>query len=696
MKKLLSISITVILVLMLIPIGTFTSFAEVYNGSCGENLIWEVDTSTGVLKIKGTGAMYDYDDSNEHQPPWSGFYYTINEIKLSDGLTYIGDYAFWRCSNVNEIVMPNTVTSMGKYVFAYAEDIETVILSENLTTISERAFYECSSPSEISIPEKVTCVEKYAFASMNSLTKIHIPQNVTEIAEGAFMACRNLHDIEIENGIRFISRTAFDGTGYYYSPSNWDGDVLYISNYLVKAKTTVGGHYIVKDNTVGIIEDSFANCKDLVEITLPESLLFIDDDAFYNCKIKIINNYSTLYIDKRRNSSNDIGWYAEVVNWYGKPTGKCGEDLTYIFDPEIDKLTISGTGEMYDYTSFEYGKRIKEIELLNGVTSISDFTFSNFDNLVKITLPNSLTEIGIYAIYGCENLTEIIIPEKVSHIKTAAFSYCNNLEKITVSENNESYYSKDNCIIETKSKTLVLVGKNRVIPKDENIKTIGEFAFAGRVEIEEIVIPDSVTSIEANAFRGCTNLKEITIGSSIQSIGNYVFNECGEDLLLKVNENSYAHNYALQNNFNIYLTYVSAPKEPTLVFKNNTKVILTANSNYQYSLDGVNWQDSNIFNNLNRSTTYQFYQRIKETDSACASERSISLSVTTDSYTTGDLDGNDTITDSDAVHLLFYTFFPDDYPLNQDCDFDGDGLVNDSDAVHLLFYTFFPEDYPIE
>lgn len=64
-------------------------------------------------------------------------------------------------------------------------------------------------------------------------------------------------------------------------------------------------------------------------------------------------------------------------------------------------------------------------------------------------------------------------------------------------------------------------------------------------------------------------------------------------------------------------------------------------------------------------------------------------------YTPGDLDGDDVVTDADAVHLLFYTFFPEDYALNQDCDFDGDGTVNDADAVYLLFYTFFPEDYPV-
>ena len=62
---------------------------------------------------------------------------------------------------------------------------------------------------------------------------------------------------------------------------------------------------------------------------------------------------------------------------------------------------------------------------------------------------------------------------------------------------------------------------------------------------------------------------------------------------------------------------------------------------------------------------------------------------------TGDLNADGAVSDQDAVYLLFYTFFPDDYPVNQPVDLNGDGAVNDQDAVYLLFYTFFPEDYPL-
>ena len=139
------------------------------------------------------------------------------------------------------------------------------------------------------------------------------------------------------------------------------------------------------------------------------------------------------------------------------------------------------------------------------------------------------------------------------------------------------------------------------------------------------------------------------------------------------------------------------PKVPTLSAKTKNSVALTGVIGYEYSKDGIHWQDSPTFTGLQADTEYYFYQRVKETDTHYASSSSAALVVKTNAeYIVGDLNEDDSITDADAIYLLMQTFFPGDYPVEQDCDFNGDGAVTDADAIYLLMYTFFPSDYPIE
>lgn len=142
-----------------------------------------------------------------------------------------------------------------------------------------------------------------------------------------------------------------------------------------------------------------------------------------------------------------------------------------------------------------------------------------------------------------------------------------------------------------------------------------------------------------------------------------------------------------------------APKLPALEKITHNMVVLKRVEGCEYSIDGVTWQTDNRFTGLSESTSYTFYQRLAEDDRYYTSPSSIGLTVRTNetpTYISGDLDGDGKITDADAVYLLMHTFFPDEYPVDQDCDFDGDGKVTDADAVYLLMYTFFPDEYPIQ
>ena len=130
-----------------------------------------------------------------------------------------------------------------------------------------------------------------------------------------------------------------------------------------------------------------------------------------------------------------------AMSSFAQTSGECGENLTWNFDSESGTLTISGTGEMIDYSDFasrqsapwfSHGNSIKKITIQDGVTTIGNWAFAGCYGLLSVTIPNSIISFGNYAFYSCEELTTVTIPSSVINIGRAAFSSCTGLTSITV------------------------------------------------------------------------------------------------------------------------------------------------------------------------------------------------------------------------------------------------------------------------
>ena len=151
---------------------------------------------SGVRSI-GRGAFYDC----------SG----LTSITIPDSVTSIGREAFSGCSGLTSVTIPNGVKSIGIGVFYDCSGLTSVVIGNSVTSIEGNAFQNCSGLTSITIPNRVTKIGGYAFQGCSRLTSITIPEGVTNIESGAFQACSGLTSITIPNGVTSIGWGMFQG-----------------------------------------------------------------------------------------------------------------------------------------------------------------------------------------------------------------------------------------------------------------------------------------------------------------------------------------------------------------------------------------------------------------------------------------------------------------------------------------------------
>ena len=218
----------------------------------------------------------------------------LTSITIPSSVTSIGRSAFYECGGLKSI----TVEKGNKYYHSAGNCLietasKTLIAGSNnsiiptdgsVTSIGSWAFYGCSSLTSVTIPNSVTSIGDYAFYNCSNLTSITIPNTMTNIGEGAFENCTSLISITIPDSVTSIGRYAFCGTAYYNSEANWADGVLYIGNHLITANPDkLAANYIVKAGTKCIAADAFYNCSKLTCITIPNSVTGICRWAFWYC-----------------------------------------------------------------------------------------------------------------------------------------------------------------------------------------------------------------------------------------------------------------------------------------------------------------------------------------------------------------------------------------------------------------------------
>ena len=422
--------------------------------------------SASALKVEVDGIYYDI--SGTTATVTSG-YSCSGDIVIPESITYnaskysvtsIGDWAFYECSGLTSITIPNSVTSIGERAFSSCSGLTSITISNSVTSIGEYAFCLCTGLTSITIPNSVTSIGNGAFTSCTGLTSITIPNSVTSIGSSAFDGCSGLTSVTIPNSVTSIGRGAFSGCSGITQ-------AIIVNDMFVYLPTGYEGHYSIPENISSIIARAFGECSGLTSVTIPNSVTSIGEDAFYKC-----SGLTSVTIP------NSVTSIAGGAFW------SCS-GLTSVTIPN----SVTSIGEY----AFWRCSSLTSVTIPNSVTSIAKGAFSSCYGLTSVTIPNSVTSIGEYAFSHCSSLTSVTIPNSVTSIGRDAFNECNSIKKL--------YYD---CTVNPNIDSNVL----KELYIGDNTSTVYDF-FSDK-NLSKIVLGKNVTHIRAQAFYN-SHIEEFTI-----------------------------------------------------------------------------------------------------------------------------------------------------------------------------------------
>ena len=512
----LGISAMLVLLLALLTGTALAADEEIAGADFNDGKMhWSI-SADHVLTISGTGEMPNYTSSA--QAPWYSYRSQIESIIVGDGITALGDYAFYYCSTATSVSLPTSLNALGKACFLRCSELKIINIPEGVAAIPGSCFYECSSLESIDLPDSVRTFGDSAFYNCSQLKSITIPEGVTELtARSLFSDCTSLKFIMFPNTLTkigsydtfwgdCISSVHFNGTLKQWLKISF-GDSLPMQSacslYIDGEKLT---NLTIPEDITNISNRVF-QCVQLNSVTIPDSVTSIGEDAFYSSSVttvRMADSVTSVETNAFANCSNlkKVYYVGDSSKWNSIAWNSGNDSL-------ID-------AKRQFVASFDDIRTVSLGKVEHGTLTLSDVNCIPGDKITVTAKADPGYRLKTILVNGqAISGNSFVAEEGVDYVVSAEFEFYRGVKAHGICGNNIVWYLYDN-------NELSIQGTGEM---DGNPWTEYDDS------IESVVIGQGVTTIDDNAFRNCSNLKTLTLPDSIAEIGHYTLSGCNVDSL---------------------------------------------------------------------------------------------------------------------------------------------------------------------
>ena len=353
------------------------------------------------------------------------------------------------------------------------------------------------------IPDSITSISASAFRDCSNLENVNLPKNLISIGNRAFFNCVSIRNIYIPKTLVEVDTYGWNWWYPFEGCSNLEK--VEFEEGITQIPTGIFGDTGLKeaeipDTVTSIGERSFADCANLEKVILSKNLKSIGNRAFVRCtKIEKIN------LPRNLTEVDTYGW-----NWW-YPFAGCSNLEKVEFEEGITQIPTGIFGDT----------GLKEVEIPDTVTSIGERSFADCANLEKVTFSKNLKSIGNRAFVRCTKIEKINLPKSLTEVDTYGWNWwypfdgCSNLKTIEFEEG----------ITQIPTGIFGNTGLENVkIP--DTVTSIGERSFADCTKLEKIIFSEKIETINGRAFLGCSSLKSVSLPDSITSMDTEIFSGC--------------------------------------------------------------------------------------------------------------------------------------------------------------------------